>query len=621
MLVPTRESMTEDIVQWLKKWSLHDVQAIQRAQPIIASGISQKAGVRVVFGGTRAYTDGMTIYQPLPADDNPAYGVLVMGRTAHEAAHILDSQPIMRLYSAAGDQDRLSNFRGTPVPVVTPTHLALTKLFEEIRIEDNVGQKLFPGYGPLFRETIAELVRMKEFAEPNDKSTPAAIFQMYVLYQMRATFLNQEGLAPYADAALGRFQRMFSPSALVRTDAVLAQAPMMKTTQDAADIAIQLLSLLENESAEESATSDDERADLSDDMDMPDPSTHACANDASASGKGPTVEANSGSRTIPAADERPLALHSAASEQTSIEAVGMQVKHRQNAAQVLDAAEIDFLPHVGDMLASALHDMAEADLKSYGGNQYAQEPLSQLAIDPSTVLSSVRSLTMALNARLRGAFQVEKTLRRGNKTFGTRLDRRRLALTVKPNAAVFSTHRRYVVTDVVIELLTDRSTSMRGEQLTIALQSTLALQESLQGMAGVSVRSSVFPGYGQARETLIDYNEAVRSHANRIRAVIASGGTPLLEALFNTVSTLVVRPEARKIVLVLTDGLPPSSEFERCRALIASCWKGGVEVYGVGVRVDGMSEIFPIYCNVTDLSTLPSKLFAMLERVFKWQTA
>jgi len=110
------------------------------------------------------------------------------------------------------------------------------------------------------------------------------------------------------------------------------------------------------------------------------------------------------------------------------------------------------------------------------------------------------------------------------------------------------------------------------DRIGVVRQSALATVVALEPISGVSVCAAVFPGYNADVEILSRFDQPVRRTASRYESVAASGGTPLLPALFWAVDASLGRHEPRKMLFVVTDGQP--FEPEACREAIRRCWIG-----------------------------------------------
>ena len=123
---------------------------------------------------------------------------------------------------------------------------------------------------------------------------------------------------------------------------------------------------------------------------------------------------------------------------------------------------------------------------------------------------------------------------------------------------------------------------------------------------GVNAAVTAFPAivkYGEGIRPLVRHGEKLTEDFG----VEGSGGTPLAPALWWVVQTLYAQKEERKIVLVITDGMP--DEIEACRAVLSRMRDLRMEVYGIGIRQTFIEKLLPKTSRV--IATLPELAPAM----------
>jgi len=92
----------------------------------------------------------------------------------------------------------------------------------------------------------------------------------------------------------------------------------------------------------------------------------------------------------------------------------------------------------------------------------------------------------------------------------------------------------------------------------------------------------------------------------------ASGGTPLAEALWWVLQTMLPLKEQRKMIVVITDGMPDNPLA--ANNAIGMAQKIGFEVYGIGIRNEHIAFLLPHTSRVVnDLPDLAPAIFAMLQ--------
>ena len=92
----------------------------------------------------------------------------------------------------------------------------------------------------------------------------------------------------------------------------------------------------------------------------------------------------------------------------------------------------------------------------------------------------------------------------------------------------------------------------------------------------------------------------------------ASGGTPLAGAVWWVLQTMLPLKERRKIILVITDGMPDNQLAANNAIGVAQ--KLGFEVFGLGIRDEHIAHLLPHTSRVVnDLPDLVPAMFAMLQ--------
>ena len=540
------------------------IMAIQQSLPIVAKAIGRACDVKVAVGGNRAYTDGETIHLPdLPFQD-PEIETLAFGFLEHEAAHVR--------YTEA-------------VECSSALHHALWNILEDVRIEARLGGE-YPGFAATLKQLVRRLVDDEVLRAPGPEAEPPELLQRYLLYRLRREILGQEALADHAQAAEAVFRERFPEGVATRVGAVIGRTRSLQSSRETAELAAEIVAILE-----------DEKAQLAPD---PGPGSEPGAGD----GTGTAEEPSSGGGEL--------------SEKTN------DAERRFALEAALEATEAELAPGFGQTVAGALEAAAEDAAQSKGaltaGVGQASEPLSPGVGDASALLQEVNAATTALRTRLRSFVEASRRRHRGHRMRGARLDDRRLVNALTGDPRVYRQRSNEKAVNTALVVLLDRSSSMKNEdRIGVARRSALATAAALEPVLGLSVCAAVFPGYKSDVEILSRFDQSVRRTATRYGSVAASGGTPLLPALFWAVDALLGRHEPRKMLFVVTDGQP--FEPEACREAIRRCWIGGIEVYGLGIKVPDIEALFPISRCIDDVADLASAMFGMLQDALSGRTA
>ncbi|HYW75481.1 MAG TPA: VWA domain-containing protein [Gammaproteobacteria bacterium] len=241
-----------------------------------------------------------------------------------------------------------------------------------------------------------------------------------------------------------------------------------------------------------------------------------------------------------------------------------------------------------------------------GGSAGAEE-VGRTLIDES----ACRLATQQLRTKLASAIQSVRRERTRHTRAGKRLDRRRLHQIGHPNAKLFKSWRSRRMVNTAVEVLLDRSLSMRYyNRSEVAGQATLALMQALDTIPHVSRGCAAFPGKANSAVTrLTRPNETLRATVSRY-VPVPSGSTPMHSALWWLLGELLSRTEPRRIAVVVTDGEP--DYVQRAKAVLARMERAGVETVGIGINTQSVYTLFDRAVSITDVNDLPKTLFAVL---------
>lgn len=222
----------------------------------------------------------------------------------------------------------------------------------------------------------------------------------------------------------------------------------------------------------------------------------------------------------------------------------------------------------------------------------------------------IRDAASGLRARLHGLLQASRMVRRIPSRRG-RLDCHRLYGVAVNDPKLFAAGGRRRVLDTAVHLLLDSSASMQ-DRMALAGHCCLAVAQALD-RSGLSVGITAFPA--QMDKTRLPTVYPILDHGARVTGteamVEAAGGTPLAESLWWVLQRLTGRHEARKVVFIITDGMPDRSVL--VRHVIEQAGRIGVEIYGIGIMAPQITTLLPgRSLSVEKLDELPGALFSLV---------
>lgn len=263
-----------------------------------------------------------------------------------------------------------------------------------------------------------------------------------------------------------------------------------------------------------------------------------------------------------------------------------------------------------------------------------------------TGADTVRRLRRGLANALRSA---EKRWWREDQSRGALSPRTLHRLCIdQPRLDVFRTRSLVQGRSTAVCIVLDASGSMTARKMAVARDSMRVLLEALGDLKIATEAFTFTTGHAfslndavqQTGEELVQlrerfsrfsnleigvikrYEDPVKVAMRRLPSIRGTGLTPLGEAMNVGASRIVVRPETRKIMLVLTDGRAGCeglSQAARAHAqhvagLIA---EAGIELVGVGIKDDNLCEIVEDTIVVHELEELPAQLCKLLGRTLK----
>ena len=549
--------------------------------PLLASVLGGQYGVQVCIGGSEACTDGKIIHIPaLPLNCDEELLVLVKGFTDHEAAHI-----------------RYTDFVEMKAANMDAGTFNLFNCLEDWRVEKRLSA-IFPGC----RQNLNRLIRkffMDEVEARAGVCTPALAVLDYVLLTVRSWDVPE--VTPRRMTVRDVLRREY-PGLVEMIDAVLVKARIhCPDTAAAIGYARQLAACIRQWEPE--VKEDSPRGKNSDSRrnegENPAQSGECSARDSD-------YDADSDHSDSPCKEER--SNHTASQAHAERNQRGGTACDGKQELEDLFTADSRNLPrNLGELLAEGLiaapiptpdNGMEVAVL----GTRFVQ------ALPPEEKAEALQSCN-ALRQRLQGLLQAQALRRcaigRRGKPHHASLHRLSVG-----NPRIFRRESVQSGLNTAVHILLDCSGSMSGPPIKLACQSCYAVAKALEGIKGVNLAMTVFPAISRVAAVF----PLVR-HGTKVSdafAVSASGGTPLAPALWWVLQTLYAQAENRKIILILTDGVPDA--VQPCEYAIRQAERLGVETYGIGIKSNAVSQFLANRSRViAALSELAPAMFELLQ--------
>ena len=544
--------------------------------PLLASILGDRYGVQVRIGGKEACTNGKVIHLPsLPMDCEPELLALAKGFCDHEAAHI-----------------RHTDFGVLKAANLDPVTFNLFNCLEDWRVE-----KMLSGIFPGCRKNLNWLIRrfFVERAQPRaGDDSPALAVLDYVLLTVRAWDVDE--VTPARQYAANIMTQHF-PDLKEALDAILVKVYIhYPDTAAAVEYARQIALCIRQWEPSQQLRIPHENTTQSKRVHDESPR------------KGNTNDNNTAPRATEKANDSSTQIEQQEHHAYSPEALDPLRALSALPLKALFHAEAQDLPqNIGEIMAS---ELTNCSVESAGDAlTVAEEGIRQTAPLPAEQKLQALQASIALRTRLQSFLQAQTYRRciigRRGKLHTSSLHRLQVG-----NTRVFQKESQQQGINTAVHILLDVSGSMAGAPINLANQACFAVAKTLRLTRGVNPAVTAFPAtagtdsvfpimrHGQAVSDLFD--------------IRASGGTPLAAALWWVLQTMLPLKEQRKMILVITDGMPDNSQAANNAIGVAQ--KLGFEVYGLGIRNEHITHLLPHTSTVVnDLPELVPAMFAILQ--------
>ena len=529
--------------------------------PLLASILGDRYGVQVHIGGKEACTNGKVIQLPsLPMDCEPELLALTRAFIDHESGHI-----------------RHTDFSVLQAANLDPVTFNLFNCLEDWRVEKKLSG-IFPGC----RRNLNWLIRrfFVEQAPPRaGDDSPALAVLDYVLLTVRAW--NVDEVTPARQNAASIMEHHF-PGLKEALDAILVKVYIhCPDTKAAIEYAKQIAQCIRQWEPPH----------------LTETSKCTSANNKKAV-RQTTGETNDSTSQI---DQQPESAYASAPVQQSRALNALPLK-------ALFHAEAQDLPqNIGEIMTI---ELANSSAESAGDAlTVAVEGTRHAAALPAEQKLQALQASIALRTRLQGFLQAQTQRRCSIGRRGT-LHANSLYRLQVGNARVFQKESEHQGVNTAVHILLDVSGSMAGAPINLANRACFAVTTALSRIRGVNPAVTVFPA-----TTVTNSVFPIMRHGQPLPDrfdILASGGTPLAGALWWVLQTMLPLKEQRKMILVITDGMPDNPLAANNAIGVAQ--KLGFEVYGLGIRDEHITHLLPHTSKVVnDLPDLVPAMFAMLQ--------
>ncbi len=598
--------------------------ALKKSLPVVARTISErhKGKLEVVVGGDTACTNGGTIFLPaLP--DNEEAKLLARGYIDHEAAHI-----------------RHTNFKIPNDP--------MTNALEDVRIEKQVSGKFLGA-----KHNLKALTRWyveNGGTTVSEDDSDHDILAKYVHFRLRRDVLDNF-VGDLVDKAKKELVSRFDEDIREKADEIIR--PALRSTKDASQRAEKLRALLK-EKQKEHGRDGQGSEEGQDDQDSPgqagqagissgetggelgsgqssqpggqqdsqEDQSESEKDNGSDSGREKDEPAGSSGADGTAGSGQPDASpddsnesgQSDASDQAGDESgkgAGGNFGQQENSGD--QAMEANFRG-LGELVAKDLEKMSRQAPDKPSSRIYMPSPQEvELCFTAPYLygeLQESKVTSAQMRRKLQGALEAKRRDRVKTGRSGKKFSKNNLHRLAVKDTRIFTRKIEHKAVNTAVHILLDRSSSMKGRDMEIAVKTCYSLALALENMKYVNLAVSAYPGKteGYVLE-LKRFQESVKLEKFAINAFAT---TPTAESMMYAAYTLAFQKEPRKIIFVITDGRPNNPAAVKDMEKWAT--KYGVEVFGLGIGWKEVADTFTESIVVDRIEELAQAIFKALGR-------
>jgi cobalamin biosynthesis protein CobT len=582
-----------------------------RALAMLASIIGRRHGIEVVFdaGVQTAATDGKKIFLPLISDlGNDDHVALIEGLLDHEAMHVRFTDFSVKL--------------GTYGPIVA----TLTNLFEDVWGEREQAV-VYPGCARNIRKSMQVMIEMGLYKGPDadiSNEAPASTLVNWLINGLLARWYGLDEL------------QVFTAQYRVHVDAVLGKdladeiwtiackVDGISSTKESQKLALSIVNLLKKKAKEQSEQGQPQQGQPQQGQSQQGQSAQG-QSEQGQSAQGQSEQGQSAQGQPSDAPSSPSALESilsATADQIAAGDMGTRIcaalasEKKGGRASNIDAAE----------LAVEMSGSAGGQMIRLRPRQKVDTVLDERSrLRQEAAFTASRPIAVRLGNRLEDVLQARTDSVVLHKRSGRKLSSRRTPGIALGKLDVFRNEEEGLELDTAVSLLVDASGSMsdnfegyrtgatdEGSRIVSALAVSIAAALALDKHS-IPFEVACF---GQFFVRQKSFDEPFRTLKTTYLAEYL-GGTLTGCAVAKATTSLLSRPESRKVLVVITDGDPDNERTSA--AMINECRMLGVEIALVFIGNDGvffedmLKKLDFKVSRATDASNLAKQFFEAVE--------
>ena len=168
------------------------------------------------------------------------------------------------------------------------------------------------------------------------------------------------------------------------------------------------------------------------------------------------------------------------------------------------------------------------------------------------------------------------------KTRCIRIDGKRLHRMALDDGRLFKRRAESITINATVHISLDISSSM-ASRMELAREAVLALVYALKQINGVTVSASAYPGTREDRVfPIVTGKESTRAIAETLAALDSHDSTPMATGLWHAVHQICQANTERRLILMITDGVPDIDHHDAVVDLVSRCQQSGIDVGRAG---------------------------------------
>lgn len=557
-----------------------------RALAMLASIIGRRHGIEVVFdaGVQTAATDGKKISLPLISDlGNDDHVALIEGLLDHEAMHVRFTDFSVKL--------------GAHGPVVA----TLTNLFEDVWGEREQAV-VYPGCARNIRKSMQVMIEMGLYKGPDAdvvNEAPAAILVNWLINGLLARWYGLDELQVFTDQYRVHVDALLGKDLVDEVWTIACKVDGISSTQGSQKLALSIVNLLKKRAKEQPQQGQPQQG-------QPE--------------QGQPQQGQPGD--APASPSALESILSASADQIAAGDMGTRIcaalasERKGGRASNIDPAD----------LAVEMSGASGGEMIRLRQRQKVDTVLDERSrLRQEAAFAASRPIAVRLGSRLEDVLQARTDSLVLHKRSGRKLSARRTPLIALGKLDVFRNEEEGLELDTAVSLLVDASGSMsdnfegyrtgatdEGSRIVSALAVSIAAALALDKHS-IPFEVSCFGNIFVPQKT---FDEPFRTLKTTYLAEYL-GGTLTGCAVAKATTSLLSRPESRKVLVVITDGDPDNERTSA--AMINECRMLGVEIALVFIGNDGivfediLKRLDFKVSRATDASNLAKQFFEAVE--------